>query len=103
MKLVEQTEFITNYSHNQKHLSRNIYLSGGVTLLPNFMERLEAELNKLTPSNVVVQVHASPYRYHASYIGACALANMEAFNKSCVTMEEWKTSNGGCLKKLVAF
>lgn len=88
---------------SRRQMWRNIYLSGGVTLLPNFKERLEAELSKLTPPNVAVQVHASPYRYHASYVGACALANMEAFHKSCVTAEEWKNSSGGCLKKLAAF
>ena len=35
---------------------RSIYLSGGITLLPNFPERLEAELNRLTPSHLVPKV-----------------------------------------------
>lgn len=36
--------------------NRSIYLSGGVSLLPGFQERLEAELKKLVPVSVPVEV-----------------------------------------------
>lgn len=39
---------------------------------------------------ISLQVHASPQRYHAAYIGACAVASMDVFEMSCVSMEEWK-------------
>lgn len=37
---------------------RAIFLSGGVTLLPGFAERLEKELSKLAPPGVPVEVHS---------------------------------------------
>jgi len=36
------------------------------------------------------QVHASPQRYHAAYIGACSVASMDVFEASCVSADEWK-------------
>ncbi|KAL3852181.1 hypothetical protein ACJMK2_015855 [Sinanodonta woodiana] len=75
---------------SRKHMYRSIYLSGGVTMLPGFAERLQTELKKLAPPSVVVEVHASPQRYHSAYIGACALAGMDVFEKSCISAEEWR-------------
>lgn len=39
---------------------------------------------------VFIQVHASPQRYHAAYIGACSVASMDVFEMSCVSVDEWK-------------
>ncbi|XP_069142440.1 uncharacterized protein [Argopecten irradians] len=74
---------------SRKQMYRAIYLSGGVTMLPGFAERLQKELVKLAPPSVIVEVHASPQRYHAAYIGACSLANMDMFEQSCITGDEW--------------
>ena len=35
---------------------RAVYLSGGVTMLPGFQERLHAELKKMAPPAVTVEV-----------------------------------------------
>ena len=40
-------------------------------------------------TDYLFQVHASPQRYHAAYIGACAVASMDVFEMSCVSAEEW--------------
>ena len=40
----------------RKEMVRSIYLSGGVTLLPNFPERLEAEIDRITPSHLIPKV-----------------------------------------------
>ncbi|XP_033746784.1 uncharacterized protein LOC117331917 isoform X2 [Pecten maximus] len=74
---------------SRKHMYRAVYLSGGVTMLPGFAERLQKELIKLAPPSVIVEVHASPHRYHAAYIGACSLANMDMFEQTCITGDEW--------------
>ena len=44
---------------SRREMWQSIYLSGGTTLLEGFPERLEAELNKITPSTVTVQVMLS--------------------------------------------
>ncbi|KAK3578753.1 hypothetical protein CHS0354_035654 [Potamilus streckersoni] len=84
---------------SRKHMYRSIYLSGGVTMLPGFAERLQTELKKLAPPSVVVEVHASPQRYHSAYIGACTLAGMDVFEKSCISAEEWRQMGTKAFKK----
>lgn len=75
---------------SRKRMYRAIYLSGGVTMLPGFADRLQCELQKLAPPSVMVEVHASPQRYHSAYVGACSLASMEQFQQICISAEEWK-------------
>merc|ERR1712008_338699 len=55
---------------------------------PGFRERLELELEKLSPATKP-RVHGSPYRYHASYLGATVHANSTAFKQSKLTRDEW--------------
>lgn len=83
----------------RKEMTRSIYVSGGVTLLPGFVERLEMELDRLTPAKVTPKVHASPYRYHMSYLGACQLASSDGFDEVCVTKAEWRKHGNACLQK----
>lgn len=78
---------------------RSIFLSGGVTLLPNFPERLESELNRLTPSHLVPKVHASPYRYHAAYLGACVLSNSPTYDQSKIARDDWRTGGADAVRK----
>ena len=35
---------------------RSVYLSGGVTMVPGFAERLQEELKKLAPPTVTIEV-----------------------------------------------
>ncbi|KAB7505520.1 hypothetical protein Anas_01314 [Armadillidium nasatum] len=44
-------------------------------------------------------VHASPYRYHASFLGACILAESDAFGQSKITKEEWTKQGNSALRK----
>ena len=71
----------------RKEVTQSIFLAGGLTLIPGLRERLEAEVEKLTP--VKPRVHASPYRYHAAYLGAVVHAASDAFRKTRVTKSEW--------------
>lgn len=41
----------------RREMSRSIYVSGGVTLLPGFAERLENEVDKLTPNTITPKVN----------------------------------------------
>lgn len=40
----------------RREMCRSIYLSGGLTLLPGFAERLESEIDKLTPYTITPKV-----------------------------------------------
>ena len=71
----------------RKEVSQSIFLSGGLTMLPGFNRRLEAELEKLLP--VRPRVHASPYRYHAAFLGAQAQAGTMEYRASRIRREDW--------------
>jgi actin-related protein len=71
----------------RKEVSQSIFLSGGLTLIPGFKHRLEAELTKFL--SVRPRVHASPYRYHAAFLGACSHATSPAYAGTRVTREQW--------------
>ncbi len=58
-------------------------------MIPGFKERLEVEVEKLTPAKP--RVHASPYRYHAAYLGACVHAGGEAYEKTKIKRKDWAT------------
>ncbi|XP_035221102.1 uncharacterized protein LOC118194027 isoform X2 [Stegodyphus dumicola] len=83
----------------RREMTRSIFISGGLTLLPGFVERLEKEIDKLTPDTISPKVHASPYRYHMSYIGACKIALGEKFDDICITKQMWKKEGNTCVKK----
>ncbi|XP_059138717.1 actin-like [Physella acuta] len=84
---------------NRRHMWRAVYLSGGLTMLPGFAERLEKELTKLAPPGVPVEVHAAPQRYHAAYVGACSVALMPQFEDMAISREEWKKNGVRAFKK----
>ncbi|KAK6993657.1 actin [Biomphalaria glabrata] len=84
---------------NRRHMWRAVYLSGGVTMLPGFPERLERELTKLAPPGVPVEIHAAPQRYHCAYIGAAAVALMPQFEQMAISQEEWKRESVRAFKK----
>ncbi|KAG0421684.1 hypothetical protein HPB47_002433 [Ixodes persulcatus] len=83
----------------RREMARSIYLSGGLTLLPGFAERLQAELDILTPDTVTPKVHASPYREHMAFLGASTMASTSAFDGVCVTLREWQQQGPACLAK----
>uniref|UniRef100_A0A1I8AF06 PH domain-containing protein n=1 Tax=Steinernema glaseri TaxID=37863 RepID=A0A1I8AF06_9BILA len=72
---------------SRRTLFRNIYLSGGTSLLAGLAERLEVELTTLVPSTIHVQVHMSPWRYHSAFLGAQIVASSTQFDKSCVNKD----------------
>lgn len=84
---------------NRRHMYRAVYLSGGVTMLPGFPERLHAELRKLAPPAVTVEVHAAPNRYHAAYVGACSVAGMPQFRDMAITQDEWRREGVRAFRK----
>ena len=71
----------------RKEVTRSIFLSGGTTMIPGFNHRLETELEKLLPARP--KVHASPYRYHAAFLGASYHAVTEDFNKMKLRRKDW--------------
>uniref|UniRef100_A0A915BTQ9 PH domain-containing protein n=2 Tax=Parascaris univalens TaxID=6257 RepID=A0A915BTQ9_PARUN len=72
---------------SRKTLLRNIYLAGGASLLPGLAERLELEISALVAPTIHTQVHLSPWRYNAAYLGAQIIASSTQFDTTCVTLD----------------
>ncbi|VDN01528.1 unnamed protein product [Thelazia callipaeda] len=72
---------------SRKTLFRNIYLAGGVSLLPGLAERLEIEVASLVAPIIHTQVHLSPWRCNAAYLGAQVIASSTQFDQTCITLE----------------
>jgi actin-related protein len=72
-------------------MRNNIILCGGLSLLPQFAERLNKELNELSKdlnksySNVI----SKSWREDAAWIGASMLANMSNFGSHCVSKQDY--------------
>ncbi|CAB4054141.1 unnamed protein product [Lepeophtheirus salmonis] len=77
----------------RKEVTKSIYCSGGLSSVPGFAERLELEMERLTP-NVKPKVHASLYSYHAAYLGAESHALSEGFDDMKMSREVWYSSEG---------
>ncbi|KAL3071017.1 hypothetical protein niasHT_037176 [Heterodera trifolii] len=69
---------------SRRMLYRNVYLTGGTSLLRGLAERLEHELAQLAPASVLVQVLNSPWRRHSTFLGSHSIAASEDFEKCCV-------------------
>lgn len=81
----------------RKEMTCSIFLSGGLTLIPGFRRRLESEVEKLVPAKP--RVHASPFRYHAAFLGAMKHAGSKEFQKTKVTKQEWVNRRGAKLDR----
>ena len=82
----------------RKEVTRSIFLSGGLTLIPGFNHRLETELEKLLPMRP--KVHASPYRYHAAFLGASQHAASEEYQSSKIKRRDWVSGQAKNLASL---
>ncbi|KAL1421743.1 hypothetical protein MTO96_022883 [Rhipicephalus appendiculatus] len=83
----------------RRQMARSVFLSGGLSLLPGLPQRLQTELDALTPESLQPKVHASPYRVHMAFLGASTMASTSAFEEVCVTPREWKQKGPSCLSR----
>ena len=84
----------------RKSLARNVYLSGGSTLVPGLGQRLEAELQSMLPASSIVKVHEGKHREHAAFRGAAVVASLENFEELCITQDDWNELGPDSLSKL---
>ena len=77
----------------RRELYANIVLSGGGAAFPGMAERLSAELRRLAPSSVKVNVLAlapPEQRLHAAWIGGSILASLSTFQHMWMTKMEYE-------------
>ena len=70
-------------------LYRNVVLSGGSTMFPGMVDRMQKELNALAPSAAKVRVIAPPERKYSVWIGGSILASLTTFGDMMITRDEY--------------
>jgi Actin and related proteins len=83
----------------QEALFANIVLSGGNTLFPGIVERMEKEISKLAPSGTTVNIIASPLRQYSTWIGASIMASQSAFQTMWISRQEYDESGPGIVHR----
>eukprot|EP00051_Salpingoeca_urceolata_P022298 m.360087 g.360087 ORF g.360087 m.360087 type:complete len:1857 (-) comp19953_c2_seq10:30-5600(-) len=76
--------------HERKTMYRNVYLSGGTTMLPGLGARLQGELQALIPASCAATVHEGPHRLHAAFQGASVLSSLSGFEQLSVWRSDWE-------------
>jgi actin-related protein len=89
-------------------LYRSVYLVGGVTLLPNLMERLQRELRSLVPTEYDLKISMADSPIDRAWLGAKSFFGQVPYTKWSVSRQEWENvskrkaynklliENGGC-------
>ncbi|KAH8287578.1 hypothetical protein KR054_010444, partial [Drosophila jambulina] len=76
----------------RKDLYANIVLSGGSTMFPGIVNRMQNEITALAPSAVKMKITAPPERKYSVWIGGSILGSMSTFRQMWITKEEYDES-----------
>jgi centractin len=60
-------------------LYKNIFISGGNSLIKGFPERMTNEIKKLSPKNMKIKVNAPMNRKHSCWSGASLISTLASF------------------------
>ena len=67
----------------------NVVLSGGTTMFPGIVERLEKELFELSPPNTRIKIIAPPERKYSTWIGGSIISSLSTFQQMWVLKCEY--------------
>ena len=73
----------------QKDLFSNIVLSGGSTMFPGIVERMEKELLALVPAMQKIMITAQPDRNYAAWIGGSMFGSHSTIQQMWVSQQEY--------------
>lgn len=73
----------------RRELYSNIVLSGGSTMFPGIVERMNKELLTLVPPTMKIKVIAPPERKYSVWIGGSILASLATFQQMWISKSEY--------------
>lgn len=73
----------------RKDFFANILLSGGSTMFPGIVERIEKEIAALAAPTMKVKIVAPPERKYSVWIGGSILASLSTFQQMWISKEEY--------------
>merc|ERR1711939_36076 len=71
----------------RESMMEHVVLSGGNTMYPNMQQRLQQELQNITPAATKVKVAAPPERLISVWIGGRILSSLSFFSKKWIQRE----------------
>lgn len=74
----------------RRDLFCNVIVSGGSTMFPGFVSRLQKELEKLIPPTQKVRVLDIPERLYSVWIGGSIIASLSTFQQMWISKEEYE-------------
>jgi actin-related protein len=81
---------------NRNDLFNNIVLSGGSTMFPGMVDRMQKEMKAMISETTKLKIVAPPERKYAVWIGGSILASLAVFQQHWVSKEEYDES-GPCI------
>ena len=90
---------ITKCDWITKDLFANIVLSGGVTLFPGIVERLQKEISLLAPPTMEIKIIAPPERKYSVWIGGSIMASLSTFQHMWISKQEYDESGPSIIHK----
>lgn len=79
----------------RKDLYTNIVLSGGSTMFPGIVARLNKEITALAPASQKVKIVAPPERKYSVWIGGSILSSLSTFQAMWISKEEYDDNGAG--------
>ncbi len=79
----------------RKGLFANIVISGGNTMFPGFVDRMEKEMTSLAPPTMKIKTIATPERKYSVWIGGSILSTLSTFQEKWISKQEYDESGPG--------
>jgi len=73
----------------RKELYENTVMSGGSTMYPGLVDRMQKEMATLAPSNAKIRIVAPPERKYSVWIGGSILTSVSTFREMWITKQEY--------------
>ena len=83
----------------RKDLYANIVLSGGTTMYGGLGDRMQTEVQALSPPTMKVKIVAPPERKFSVWIGGSILANLSTFQQMWISREEFDEAGPGIVHR----
>ncbi|KAI3410947.1 Actin-2 [Globodera pallida] len=80
------------HSDIRKELYENIVMSGGSTMFPGIVERMQKEITALAPPTMEVKIIAPAERKNSAWIGGSILASLSPFQQMWISKAEYDES-----------
>nr|XP_002128962.1 actin, cytoplasmic-like [Ciona intestinalis] len=76
----------------RKDLYANTVLSGGSTMFPAIVDRMQKEITGLAPPTMKIKIIAPPEREYSVWIGGSILASLSTFQQMWISKQEYDES-----------